>query len=160
MGNVGNRVRMRFERPPAELVERFRGLEATRLADAMHRTGAMRGIQPAYLPIRPMVGVAVTVKVPSGDSLMVRKAMELVQPGDVLGIAGRGCESRSVWGGNRSLAMKRAGLVGAIVDGAVRDVGESHELGFPLYARAISPMASSSAGPGEVNYPIACGGVV
>ncbi len=160
MGNVGNRVRLSFERPPAELVARFADQEATRLADAMHRTGAMYGLDPMYLPIKRVVGVAVTVKVPSGDSLMVRKAMELAQPGDVIVVDGRGCTTRSLWGGNRSLAMARQGVHGAIIDGAVRDVEESRELDFPLFARGICPMASSSTGPGEVNFPIACGGVV
>ena len=47
-----------------------------------------------------------------------------------------------------------------IVDGAVRDQEEAQQADFPVFARALQPMASSSIGPGEVNFPIACGGVV
>ena len=160
MGKVGNRVRLSFPRPAAEIVARFAEQEATRIADAMHRTGAMRGISATYLPIRRICGVAVTVKAPTGDGLMVRKAMELAGPGDIMVIDGRGDVSRALWGGNRSLAMARKGVLGAVIDGAVRDVGESEALDFPLFAVGVQPMASGSAGPGEINYPIACGGVV
>src|SRR2546430_1786763 len=95
MSQVGNRVRVAFERPSSELVARFAGQEVTRLADAMFRTGAMRGLGPMYLPVRHVVGVALTVKAPTGDGLMVRKAMELAQPGDIIVVDGRGDTSRA-----------------------------------------------------------------
>src|SRR5215212_665273 len=160
MGKVGNRVRLTIERPSRELVEKFREASPPDLADAMNKTGAMREIQPMYSPMPRCVGTAITVKAPTGDSLMVRKAMMVAQPGDVIVIDGRGTISRSLWGGNRSTTVAARGIAGVIIDGGTRDIDETQAVGLPLFARAISPMASASSGPGELNFPIACGGVV
>jgi len=160
MGNVGNRIRVTIERPPRNLIERFRDADPPDLADAMNKSGAMREIQPIYRPMPRCVGPAITVKAPTGDSLMIRKAMGLAQPGDVIVIDGRGTISRSLWGGNRSTFVAQKGVAGVIIDGGTRDVDETRGVKLPLFARAVCPMASASSGPGEVNFPIACGGVV
>ena len=160
MGKVGNRVRLTIERPPRELIENFRESSPPDLADAMNKSGAMREVVPMYLPVRRCVGPAITVKAPTGDSLMVRKAMMVAQPGDVLVIDGRGTISRSLWGGNRSTTVAARGIAGVVIDGGTRDIDETEAVGLPLFARAVCPMASASVGPGELNFPIACGGVV
>ena len=160
MGNVGNRARLTIQRPPRELVERFGEESPPDLADAMNKSGAMREILPMYAPMRRMVGTAITVKAPTGDALMVRKAMAVAQPGDVIVIDGRGAISRSLWGGNRSATVAARGIAGVVIDGGTRDTDETRDVDLPLFARAVCPMASASAGPGELNYPIACGGVV
>jgi|SoiMethySBSTD1v2_1073268.scaffolds.fasta_scaffold796212_1 4-hydroxy-4-methyl-2-oxoglutarate aldolase len=160
MGKVGNRIRLSIERPPRELVEKFREASPPDLADAMNKSGAMREIVPVYAPMQRLVGPAITVKAPTGDALMVRKAMSVAQPGDVIVIDGRGTISRSLWGGNRSTTATARSIAGVIIDGGTRDIDETQAAGLPLFARAICPMASASAGPGELNYPIACGGVV
>lgn len=160
MPKPGNRIRLSIQRPPQSLIDRFRETSAPGLADAMARTGCMREIRPIFTPIARVVGPAITVKVPTGDSLMLRKALELAQAGDVIVVDGRGDTTRALWGGNRSLLAVSKGVAGLIVDGAVRDAEEAQDAGFPVFARALQPMASSSIGPGEVNFPIACGGVV
>ena len=47
-----------------------------------------------------------------------------------------------------------------MVDGVIRDIGESRANGFPLFARGRSPIPAAKEGPGEINHPIRCGGVV
>lgn len=160
MTTVGKRARLTIERPPRDLVEKFREASPPDLADAMNNSGAMREIMPMYAPMKRMVGTAITVKVPTGDALMVRKAMAVAQPGDVIVIDGRGTISRSLWGGNRSTTVAARGIAGVIIDGGTRDTDETAAVDLPLFARAIAPMGSGSAGPGELNFPIACGGVV
>jgi RraA family protein len=160
MANVGNRVRLTIERPSPELIARFRDASPPDLADAMNKSGAMRDLFPVYAPIPKCVGPAVTVKVPTGGSAVILKGMEVAQPGDVIVLDGRGAVSASLWGGNRSLYAASKKLAGVIVDGGMRDVAETQEVRLPVFARAICPMAGASAGPGEVNYPVSCGGVV
>ncbi|HET7265715.1 MAG TPA: RraA family protein [bacterium] len=160
MGNVGNRIRLTIERPSAAMIARFQEADPPDLCDAMNKSGAMREIAPIYRPMRRCVGPAITVKAPTGDSLMIRKAMGLAQPGDVIVIDGRGTISRSLWGGNRSTFVAQKGVAGVIIDGGTRDIAETQALNLPLFARAICPMASASSGPGEVNFPVSCGGVV
>ena len=53
-----------------------------------------------------------------------------------------------------------APLAGVIVDGAVRDIEETRATGLPVYARGVTPRGGSAYGAGEVNVPIACGGVI
>lgn len=160
MGNVGNRVRLTIDRPPQELIERFRDAAPPDLADAMSKSGAMRGIQPMYTPIQRCIGPAITVNAPTGDSLMIRKAMTIAQPGDIIVIDGGGAINPGLWGGNRSAMVAARGIAGVIIDGAARDIGESQELGLPLFARAVCPLASAAVGAGELNFPISCGGMV
>jgi regulator of RNase E activity RraA len=47
-----------------------------------------------------------------------------------------------LWGELLSTACRNTGCVGAIVDGAARDVGKMRALGFPVFARGTSPYDS------------------
>jgi regulator of RNase E activity RraA len=47
-----------------------------------------------------------------------------------------------------------------VVDGLIRDLPNILELDFPVFARGTTPVGPLHRGPGEINYPIACGGVV
>jgi 4-hydroxy-4-methyl-2-oxoglutarate aldolase len=160
MSKPGNRIRLTVPRPSAHLVDQFRYFSPPVLADAMHRSGCMRDIRNVYSPMKRVVGTALTVKAPTGDSLMLRKALEIAHPGDIIAVDARGDTTRALWGGNRSLLAVSKGVIGLVIDGAVRDVDEARLAGFPIFARGVQPMASASFGPGEVNFPIACGGVV
>jgi regulator of RNase E activity RraA len=53
-----------------------------------------------------------------------------------------------------------AKLGGIVVDGALRDVDGIRGLGFPAYSRTVCAGGCDKDGPGEVNVPISCGGVV
>ena len=58
-----------------------------------------------------------------------------------------------------------SGCVGAVVDGAIRDIDEIKALRFPIFSRAIVPRSTHSPyskrlEPIEVNVPIQCGGVL
>ena len=55
-------------------------------------------------------------------------------------------------------AMKQ-GVVGVVVDGAVRDVAEIRQLQFPVFARGIVPNNGTEGYLGKINVPIQCGGV-
>lgn len=46
-----------------------------------------------------------------------------------------------------------------VIDGAFRDIDGNEEIGFPIYARAVTCGCSTKNSHGEVNVPISCGGV-
>ena len=50
-------------------------------------------------------------------------------------------------------------LGGFVIDGAIRDIAEFAEGGFPCFARAVVHRGPSKEGPGEINVPIACAGM-
>ena len=106
------------------------------------------------------MGPAVTVKVFPGDNLMVHKALDLLEPGDVLVIDSAGSRHNSVIGDMIATKAKHRGATGIVVDGVVRDLPALQELGLPIYARGVCPLGPLHRGPGEINYPVNCGGVV
>lgn len=60
---------------------------------------------------------------------------------------------------------QQKGVVGAVVDGAIRDTDEIKALGFPICAKAVVPRSTHSPysqrmEPIEINVPITCGGVL
>jgi regulator of RNase E activity RraA len=42
----------------------------------------------------------------------------------------------------------------------VRDLAGIERVGMPVFARGVTPIGPLHRGPGEVNYPVQCGGVV
>jgi regulator of RNase E activity RraA len=58
------------------------------------------------------------------------------------------------------LWAERRGVAGVIVDGAMRDLDVLRGLKISAYAAGIQPKGPYKAGPGEINVPISCGGVV
>lgn len=159
--SVGFRIYLRVERPKSETVSKITLAAVANIADAMHGMGVMdSGIRPIYSPMRRIGGIAITVDLTPGDGLMLRKAIELAEEGDVVVANAHGCTERATLGGNVCISADHKRLSGIIVDGAVRDADEAREINFPVMARALSPRSGTTgAGWGEVNIPIACGGV-
>jgi regulator of RNase E activity RraA len=159
--NVGLRLFARPPRPDQGRLDQLAGRDIAHLADAMHGFGAVDpAIRPVFTPVRRAIGPAFTMKVHPGDNLVTRKAMNLVQAGDVLVIDSRGCTTAAVFGGVSTDEMTRLGVAALIVDGAVRDRAHITRLGTPVYARAVHPAPPTFSGPGEINVPVCCGGVV
>ena len=161
MGNVGFRIAWDVERPDPELVNLVSRQRSCDLSDVMNRANTMLGISPVYRPIRSFAGPAVTVSIPAGGINMVKLGVATTKPGDVLVVAAQGYSFAALWGGNLSFGLQSRGVVGAVFDGAVRDVTEIRALDFPVHARAVVTAAADVDAPrGEINVPVACGGTV
>jgi len=78
-------------------------------------------------------------------SHIATKAVAAAGSTDVLVVANGGRGDVSCWGGLLSLGASRRGIRGVIVDGACRDVDEAGELGFPVFARATTPLRPGAA---------------
>jgi 4-hydroxy-4-methyl-2-oxoglutarate aldolase len=158
-GKIGFRILSSATRPDPELVRQFADFASPNLADAMGRFHFMDpGIQSRTA--LPLCGVAVTVMARPGDNLMVHKALEIAQPGDIVVVSTSGNTTSAVFGelmGHSAVASRLGGLV---VDGAIRDVDELIALKFPVFSRTISAGGCDKNGPGEINVPIACGNTV
>jgi 4-hydroxy-4-methyl-2-oxoglutarate aldolase len=63
------------------------------------------------------------------------EAVDASQPDDVMIAAAHGSTRSGVWGELLSTAAMNRGCVGAIVDGAVRDVRQMQTMNFPVFAR-------------------------
>lgn len=158
-GKPGFRILEAPSRLDAALVARFRGLAAANVADAMGRFNAMDARIRARTG-RPLSGVAVTVQCRPADNLMVHKAIELAQPGDIVVVSTCGNADNAVFGGLMCHTAAAKKLGGIVVDGAIRDIGDLDRLEFPAFSAYVAAGSCDKDGPGEVNIPIACGGVV
>jgi regulator of RNase E activity RraA len=159
MSNVGFRVYKRINRPAKALLEQFKGLPVANIADEMNRLGCMDArIRP--LNSSPVVGPALTVKARTGDNLMLHRAIDMAEPGDVIVVEDQGDLAHALIGELMMLWAQRRGVAGVIVDGAMRDLDVLRELKIAAYAAGIQPKGPYKGGPGEINTPISCGGVV
>ncbi len=156
---IGFRIYTTIQRPPKELVEKFRGLPSSNIADNMGRIYSI-GHQIKPLNNSPLLGIAFTVKAPQGDNLMFHRALDLAQPGDIIVVDGESDLEHSLAGEMMIRYAINKGLGGFVVDGCMRDYDAIVNLDFPVYARGITPQGPYKNGPGEINVPICCGGQV
>lgn len=152
-------IRRSFERVPASVVNAARLFQASILADVGGRRGTMHGRIAAVSPQMKCTGPAFTVEVRPGDNLMIHTAMTMARPGDILVIDGKGDQTCALMGAIMINACKALKLAGVVIDGAVRDVLELRELGFPVWAVGSNPNGPTKFVPGRINWPVSCGGL-
>ena len=141
------------------LAERLRQFTTPELCDGV---GDYRSMDPAICTRigRPRIaGPALTVDLPSGEGSLVVDAIEQAQPGDVIVISGKGNCGCSYWGDHRSLCASVQGAAGVVIDGAFRDLEGCEQIGFPIFARALTCGTAAKSGRGALNVPVSCGGV-
>ncbi|WP_295850282.1 RraA family protein [uncultured Xylophilus sp.] len=157
----GWRINPRAAGPAADIVAAFQGLPAAAIGDAMSRNIGTVGLRQYHADVNAVLcGPAVTVRVRPGDNLMIHKALMMVQPGDVLVIDGGGDVSQALVGGLMRTTCVAKKIAGLVIDGAVRDVAEWAAPGMPIFAKGHTHRGPSKDGPGEVNVPVACAGLV
>jgi 4-hydroxy-4-methyl-2-oxoglutarate aldolase len=151
-----------------DVQEFFAHVPTTAIADVSVLLGLaliMEGIQP----IEPLTAAHVAAPVatlqfaPAQDPTIPRVSLydvlEEITPGTCLVVAASGV-SLAVLGANGARVAARRGAVGAVVDGAVRDVRALHVLGLPVWSRSIRPLAYTRRLEciGR-DVPVTCGGV-
>ena len=154
----------RLPRPESSDTVELEGLKRCTTTDLADATSAAGVCDAGLRPIDPrnarFAGPAVTVAVPWGSQEARRAAMASAAAGDVLVVNAHGASLFAVLGGMLAKSLKDKGLAGVVIDGYVRDPEEIQEFGLPVFCRGFTPVAAPKIGPGEVNVPIACAGVV
>jgi regulator of RNase E activity RraA len=156
---TGFRVVVETPRPSADLIAPFRDAPAGNVCDAMDRLGAMDYRIKPLDPTSRLCGPALTVRTRPGDNLLVWKAIDVAQLGDVLVIGTYGFTTTSTFGENVVIAARAKGLAGIVCDGMCRDASGIRATGLPAFALGCVPSSPSKDGPGEIGGPISCGGV-
>ncbi|MEH7375716.1 RraA family protein [Neobacillus drentensis] len=147
-------------RPSKELIQEFENVVTPHISDNLNRMHAIASELRPYHKEGKLVGTAVTVKTRPGDNLMVHKAIDLAEPGDVIVVDAGGDLTNAIVGEiMQKLAIKK-GIAGFIIDGAIRDTGAIRSETFPVYARGVTHRGPYKDGPGEINTPISVGGMV
>ena len=159
---VGKRIYLKRNMPDHDIMMQFKNIPASNTADCMGRSCAMN--PRIHLVSSPkdqmMVGPAFTVKCRAGDNLALHAALNLCNEGAVLVVSNEEDNTRALMGevmmAYLYLQKKVAGIV---LDGPIRDIDEIGKWDFPVYATGTTPGGPYKEGPGEVNVPIACGGI-
>ncbi len=146
---------------PDETVAQLGSFYVPDIADVVGRMYTVANIHSFVEPAIPVVGTALTVKCPPGDNLGLKKALTMVEPGNVIVVDAQGFSEWCLGGFQMlRLAIRDRGLKGLIVHGAYRDASEARAAGFPIYAAAQATWSGPKIGSGEINVPVCCGGVI
>lgn len=141
------------------LINGYPRLSTGNIADA--GAGAVKimdaGIKPLSYTMR-VAGPAFTIQTPPEGNLSVHEALTLAPAGAVLVIDAQGNMTSGHMGDLMALACQIRGIAGVIIDGAVRDIEDIIEMGFPLFARGGIPRGNK-AQKGVMNKTIQCGGI-
>lgn len=127
-------------------------------ADALPREQFMDyAIKPLWDGIPRVSGPAFTVKCEPGDHLMLHAAIYRANPGDIIVVEAD--DQFAVAGGNVCAIAQQRGIKAFVVDGVVRDLAETRENAFPVFARGVVPKPGAKKCIAPLNQPIVCGGV-
>jgi regulator of RNase E activity RraA len=163
-------VNQRQQTPDPQVLSGFKDLlkvysPSCVVADSQERAGVMRSYMRPLTKETRFVGPALTVRLEPGNQVDCLDALSVAQDGDVIVVDAAGETETSIWGGLMAGLCQMKGVVGAVVDGGIRDTDEIRDLGFFIFAKGIVPRSTHSPYSGrmdpiEVNVPIQCAGVI
>ena len=149
-----------------DIIDRLKRLDTPAVSDALDRLdmpGRATHLHRLTTEQR-IAGRVLTVKLGTGKALdgpprhLCTSAVEAAGPGDILVIEQRSGIEAAGWGGILSNGAKVRGIAGVICDGPVRDVDESRDLDFPVFAeRAIPTTARGRIVEEAFNEPVTVG---
>jgi len=142
-----------------EILSRYMKLPLGNICDANSKLGAMDyKIHPVDDSCR-MAGYAYTVKGCPGDNLALHKAIAEA-PADAVIVADfSGYTKGGHFGEIMATACMARGIAGLVIDGAIRDVKEIADLGFPVFAKCSCPNGTVKEAIGLHQEPVVCGDV-
>jgi RraA family protein len=157
---VGFSINRRVRKVGPDAVAQFRALPVANISDTMAR---MTAGGPRLRPMHAggnMAGPAFTVKTRPGDNLMVHKALDIAEPGDVVVVDAGGDLTNAIIGEIMSSYAEMRGLAGIVINGSIRDSGALRASRFPVYAAGVTHRGPYKDGPGEINVTVALDGMV
>lgn len=160
-GKLGFRINFNTERKlTEEQKQQLKAIPTATLSDGMYKFNTLHSsIKPIFSPAK-IVGPALTVKLRPADNLMLHKAISMAQQGDIIVVDTGSTVTYSVMGDLMATSAFSLGVEGIVIDGAIRDINDLQSAQYPIFTRAITPAVGDKEGPGEIGFPISCGGVV
>ena len=157
---IGFGIFARKRKVDERVVAQFRDIPVANVSDSMSRmTAGGARLRPMHGG-GAMAGPAFTVKTRPGDNLMVHKALDLAEPGDVIVVDAGGDLTNAIIGEIMSTYAKARGVAGIVINGAIRDADAIRAGTFPVFAAGVTHRGPYKDGPGEINVPVAIDGMV
>jgi len=136
-------------------------LSSTLAADGAAGQGALPSWIHALSPAATVAGPALVVAVGRDDNTPMRGVPAAVAaPGTVVVVAGATESRTAILGDLVAADLLAAGVAGVVTDGLIRDSRAVAELGLPVWARGVTPVASHKDGVGSIGGQVTIGGVV
>ena len=157
---IGFRILERKKKVALDIAKEFLTLPVANVSDSMWRlTAGGSRLRPMHKSGQ-MAGPALTVKSRPGDNLMLHKAIDMAEPGDIIVCDAGGDVTNSLMGELMLAHAIKRGVGGFVLDGAVRDVEAFLEVNLPVFAAGVSHRGPYKDGPGEINVSVAIDGMV
>lgn len=157
---IGFRILERKKKVALDIAKEFLTLPVANVSDSMWRlTAGGSRLRPMHKSGQ-MAGPALTVKSRPGDNLMLHKAIDMAEPGDIIVCDAGGDLTNSLMGELMLAHAIKRGVGGFVLDGAVRDVEAFLDLNLPVFAAGVSHRGPYKDGPGEINVSVAIDGMV
>jgi 4-hydroxy-4-methyl-2-oxoglutarate aldolase len=129
-----------------DVLPRLLQLDACVVSDALDKLG-LKGVAAGLSRLstdKKLAGRVLTVKLETAYGRLAERhlctaAIEAAKPGEILVIEHHSRADCAGWGGILSRAAIVKNIPGVIVDGICRDIDESRELGFTVFARGVIP---------------------
>lgn len=144
----------------SEVAARFAALGVATTFEASGREGLVAGALVRVVPGARAAGVARTAVCGANDNLAAHRVLDTVEPGDVVVLSAPEPWSAALVGELLALQARTRGAAALLVDGPVRDVDELVALGLPVWARSVCAAGPAKDVPGELQVPVAVGGVL
>ena len=157
---IGFRIVPVTKRVAPSIVDAFRSLPVANVSDSMSRMTAGGARLRPYYNGGTMSGPAFTVKTRPGDNLMVHKALDIAQPGDIVVVDAGGDLTNALIGELMQAHARTRKLGGLVINGAIRDVAALRESDFPVFAAGVTHRGPYKDGPGEIGVAIGIDGMV
>ena len=157
---IGFRILERKKKVSLNIAKEFLTLPVANVSDSMWRlTAGGSRLRPMHKSGQ-MAGPALTVKSRPGDNLMLHKAIDMAEPGDIIVCDAGGDLTNSLMGELMLAHAMKRGVGGFVLDGAVRDVEAFLDVNLPVFAAGVSHRGPYKDGPGEINVSVAIDGMV
>ena len=155
-----NQIITKIERPSKEVIDQFRNIGSATVHEASGRKGYVDcAIKPIAQGVR-ICGPAFTVQCHPKDNLMLHKALEKAQPGDIIVASVGGYYDAGYLGGLMATSAIGRKIGGLAIDGCIRDSEEIIKMGWPVFCRGFCIFGTAKTGTGLVNHPILFGGTM
>ena len=153
-------VRALKTRPAKETVAAFKDIGSATIHESAGRIGAVDPKIKSLAKGVRLLGTAFTVQCSAKDNLMLHKALQIAQEGDVLVVTADGYLEAGYLGGLMATSAMARKLGGLAIEGCVRDSEEVLDMGFPVFCTGTCIYGTTKRGLGLINHPTVFGGVV
>jgi 4-hydroxy-4-methyl-2-oxoglutarate aldolase len=129
-----------------DVLSRLSRLDTCVVSDALDKLG-LAGVAAGLNRLatdKKLAGQVLTVKLEAANGRLAERhlctaAIEAAHAGNILVVEHHSRTDCAGWGGLLSRAAMVKGIPGVIVDGLCRDIDESREIGFTIFARGVIP---------------------